>query len=81
MFSITVKAQFNENPSVGPTQYPVVITFNPNLVGKGVGKSRSRGPKNVFGSYVFTCDCPSFDDGRYGICKHIGAVLFKHFQC
>ena len=79
VLSIIVKAQFNKNPCVGRTQYPVEIVFEPNLGGKGVAKSRSRGPKNVFGKYVFTCDCPNFDD-RYGICKHIGAVLLKHFK-
>ena len=81
MLSIIVKAQFNEDPSVGPTKYPVEIVFDPILGSRGTGKSRSRSPKNVFGSFVFTCDCISFKkDWKYGICKHIGAVLFKHFQ-
>ena len=79
LLSLVVNSQYNSNPSKGPTQYSVHISFDPKVAGKALGKRSCRGPKNTFKCLVFKCACLSFDS-KSGVCKHICAVLLKEFN-
>ena len=78
MFTIKVKSQDDKNKK----EYNVEISNHGKTNVKGSKNMNLRGPKNTWGNFEFSCDCPDFtsekNKSKY-VCKHIGAVILKHF--
>ena len=76
MFTIKVKSQDDKNKK----EYNVEISNHGKTNVKGSKSMKLRGPKNTWGNFEFSCDCPDFTsaNSKY-VCKHIGAVILKHF--
>ena len=56
MFTIKVKSQDDKNKK----EYNVEISNHGKTNVKGSKSMKLRGPKNTWGNFEFSCDCPDF---------------------